>query len=636
MTVPPNGATWRRGSKAGPVAAWTTLRWNPTALPGDLLDEESMALIDKLIDPEDRALYRRVIMENATAHWRGYAISMGLLLMVSGSTAAMAWIMRDVINGLFVDKDLGAIRLIAMMVVGIFLIRGIATFGNAVILTKIGNHIIAALQKRLFDHLLRQDARFYDRFSLGDVYVRFGGGVSSIRSMIELLILSLGRDIVSLTSLVAVMMIQNPVLSLISVLIAPPAILGVGWLSRRVKALTRESIHAGARIMDRVREVYQGARVVKAFTLEDHIGGKMHEQILHVRSLANQTVRYSTLTVPMMDILGGAAIGSVIAFAGWRMTEGAADPGAFVSFLTALLLAYEPARRLARLKVQLDAQSVNIKLMYGFLDEPATEVDLGRRTGVDLSAGAEGAAIRLRDVQFAYGDRPALNGLTLDAPGGKVTALVGASGAGKTTVFEMLTRFRIPDSGTITLGGHAIEDLGLADLRSNIALVGQQTFLFSGSIHENIRMGRLDATDAEIEEAARAANAHEFIIDRPGGYENVITDESGLSGGERQRVAIARAMLRSAPILLLDEATSALDAESEARVQEALARLMVGRTTLVIAHRLATIRNADVIHVMDAGQVVESGTHDELLTRGGFYTKLHDLQFGKAETAEDV
>ncbi|MEM1160082.1 MAG: ABC transporter ATP-binding protein [Pseudomonadota bacterium] len=584
-----------------------------------------MSLLDRVVSPEIRVLYRRLLWDGARMHWRGYAVAIGLLLVVSVATAAMAWVMKDVINELFVDRRADMIRWIALGVIAIFLVRGLATYGNAVILSRIGNRIVARLQQRLFSHLLRQNAEFYDTHTLGDVMARFNGAAASARAAIDLLIVSVGRDAVSLIGLVAVMVLQNPAMSLIAVVIAPPAVLAVGWLTKQVKTITRASIDANARITTRVREVYQGARVVKAFTLEDHLGDEMNREIQEVRELANQTVRYSTLTVPMMDILGGVAVGSVIAFAGWQIASGAEDPGTFFSFLTALLLAYEPARRLARFQVQLQALMVGVELMYGFLDRPATEVDLDAKQAGPMGTGA----VRLTDVHFAYEARPALDGLTLEAEQGQVTALVGASGAGKSTVFEMLTRFRIPDRGDIEFCGRPIESLGLADLRRNTAVVGQQTFLFAGTIRENIRFGRLDATDAEVEEAAKAANAHAFIMDRPRGYDSRINDDGGLSGGERQRIAIARAMLRDAPVLLLDEATSALDAESEARVKEALGRLMQNRTTLVIAHRLATVREASMIHVMDAGKVVESGSHDALLARNGVYANLYRLQFGK-------
>lgn len=588
-----------------------------------------MALIDQIISEQSRENYRRLLLDGARQHWKGYAVAIGLLLVVSWSTAMMAYIMKDVINELVDNKDAVLVLWIAGAVIGLFLVRGFATFLNAVILTKIGNKIVAGLQERLFSHLLQQDTEFYDQHSLGDVMVRFSGTANSARAAIELLIMSLGRDLVSLIGLIAVMFIQDFYLSLIVLLVGPPAAIAVGWLTKRVKEIAYRTLTATVRITNGVKEVFLGARIVKAFKLEGFMYGKMSDLVHDVRRLSDESIKYQTATVPMMDILGGLAVGSVIAYAGWQVSTGSQDLGTIVSFIAALLMAYEPARRLARFQLQLNTHMVGVEVMYAFLDSPAGSPP--NQGAAPLEPGPR--AIALKDVEFAYGETPALKGLSLDCPAGKVTALVGASGAGKSTVFDLIERFRTPQSGTVEIDGRDIQDMNLEDLREIIAMVNQQTFLFSGSMRENIRFGRLGASDAEVEEAAKAANAHDFIMARPGGYDSEIADDgSGLSGGERQRIAIARAMLRDAPILLLDEATSALDAETEVRIQEAFGRLMTGRTTLVIAHRLATVRNAHVIHVMDRGKLLESGTHDELIALGGHYAYLYDLQFREPET----
>ncbi|MEM7685246.1 MAG: ABC transporter ATP-binding protein [Pseudomonadota bacterium] len=592
-----------------------------------------MALLNQIISRESRENYRRLLLDGARQHWKGYAMAIGLLLVVSWSTAMMAYIMKDVINELVENEDAVLVAWIAAAVTGLFLVRGFATYLNAVILMRIGNKIVARLQERLFNHLLQQDTEFYDQHSLGDVMIRFNGTANAARAAIELLIVSLGRDLVSLIGLIIVMFIQDFYLSLIVLLIGPLAALAVGWLTKRVKEIAYRMLTATVRITDGVKELFLGARIVKAFKLEDHMYEKMSSLVHDVRRLSDDAIKYQTATVPMMDILGGLAVGSVIAYAGWQVATGSQDLGTIVSFIAALLMAYEPARRLARFQVQLNTHMVGVEIMYTFLDSPAGSPP--HQGSAPVAPGPR--AIALKDVVFAYGETPALNGLSIACPAGKVTALVGASGAGKSTVFDLIERFRSPQSGTVEIDGRDIADTNLADLREIIAMVNQQTYLFSGSIRENIRFGRLNATDAEVEAAARAANAHEFIAARPGGYDNEIAnDGSGLSGGERQRIAIARAILRDAPILLLDEATSALDAETEARIQEAFARLMKGRTTLVIAHRLSTVRNAHVIHVLDRGKLLESGTHDELIERGGHYAYLYDLQFREPDKGAET
>ena len=592
-----------------------------------------MALLDQIISRESRENYRRLLLDGARQHWKGYAMAIGLLLVVSWSTAMMAYIMKDVINELVENEDAVLVAWIAAAVTGLFLVRGFATYLNAVILMRIGNKIVARLQERLFNHLLQQDTEFYDQHSLGDVMIRFNGTANAARAAIELLIVSLGRDLVSLIGLIIVMFIQDFYLSLIVLLIGPLAALAVGWLTKRVKEIAYRMLTATVRITDGVKELFLGARIVKAFKLEDHMYEKMSSLVHDVRRLSDDAIKYQTATVPMMDILGGLAVGSVIAYAGWQVATGSQDLGTIVSFIAALLMAYEPARRLARFQVQLNTHMVGVEIMYTFLDSPAGSPP--HQGSAPVAPGPR--AIALKDVVFAYGETPALNGLSIACPAGKVTALVGASGAGKSTVFDLIERFRSPQSGSVEIDGRDIADTNLADLREIIAMVNQQTYLFSGSIRENIRFGRLIATDAEVEAAARAANAHEFIVARPGGYDSEIAnDGSGLSGGERQRIAIARAILRDAPLLLLDEATSALDAETEARIQEAFARLMKGRTTLVIAHRLSTVRNAHVIHVLDRGKLLESGTHDELIERGGHYAYLYDLQFREPDTGAET
>ncbi len=578
-----------------------------------------------LNDPDGSVqLIKRLVLENARQYARRYAIAFVFMALVAASTAASAWIMKDVINEVFINRDQQMIYLIAAAVMIIFTVKGIATYGQTVILSRIGNAIVADCQRRLFARVLEQDLAFHDRMPLGELATRMQHNTAAARSVIDMIVVTLGRDVLTIVGLVTVMIVQDPVLSSFALLVMPPAVIGVSALVKRVRKHAKSQFVSTARILSVVQESALGVRIVKAFGAESRMDEAMTVAVADVEKQANKIASLTARTSPLMETLGGFAVAGVILYGGFSVVQRGQDPGAFFAFITALLLAYDPAKRLARLHVNLNNSLVGVRLMFELIDDDPVLKDSPVAVALEVSGGE----IRFDEVHFSYGESAALNGLSLTAAAAQTTALVGASGAGKSTLFSLIERFYDPREGQVLVDGQDISTVRVASLRAKIAFVTQDTFLFDGSLRENIAVGRPDASEEDIIQAAQDANAHEFIMSLPGGYEASAGEGGGnLSGGQRQRIAIARAMLRDAPILLLDEATSALDAESEAKVQTALTRLMEGRTTLVIAHRLSTVRHADQIHVLDKGQLIESGTHASLYAHDGIYRRLCDLQF---------
>lgn len=580
-------------------------------------------------DPEGTVqTVKRLLSENIRDYLPRYLLAFLFMGLVAASTAASAWIMKDVINEVFINRDKMMIYIIAGAVIFIFTIKGASTYGQMVVLSRVGNAIVADLQQKLFRRLTEQDLAYFDRMSLPELAIRVNTGAASARAVIELIVLSLGRDVLTLIGLIAVMIIQDPVMSLLALVIMPPIVIAVSVLVRRVKTYAKRQVVSNAKIGATLQETVLGVRIVKAFGLEPVMHKRMAGSVAEVQHQSNKIASLMARTSPLMETLGGFAIALVIFYGGYSVVEMGKDPGAFFAFITALLLAYDPARRLARLNVDLSKKVVGARLMYELIDEQPELEQIDNAPELKV----EGGQVNLDDVHFSYGEGAALNGLTFVAESGRTTALVGASGAGKSTVFALIERFYDPQSGDISIDGQPIKSVSSESLRKHIAYVGQDSYLFNISLRDNIAVGMPSATQAEIEAAAKAANAHDFISDLPDGYDSLAGEGGGrLSGGQKQRIAIARAMLRDAPILLLDEATSALDAESEAKIQTALEKLMVGRTTLVIAHRLSTVRHAHKIHVMDQGRVIESGTHDELFEHDGIYRRLCELQFQSAK-----
>jgi len=585
-----------------------------TELPKKITDDPYGAAI----------LVRRLISEQGAAYWRRYLFAFVMMGIAAGATALSAYVLGQIINKAYVDKDVHGIVTLSGVTLLLFMVKGVATYGHQVILSKISNAILANNQRRLFAKLMNESVGFFSERHSSEFLARLTSGAFSVTQVLNLLINALGRDFLLLIGLVVVMLMQDPYMALLGFAVAPPAMLVLRKLVKRIKGLAHNQFTGTADILETMQESLQGIRTVKAFTLEQTMRERIDASISAVEKNANKMARVSNRSSPLMETLGGFAVAGGLMYGGYSVVALGATPGQFFSFLTAFLMAYEPAKRLARLNIELNSNLIGARKLLEIVDSPSSEPLDDDKPALRLTD----ARVELRDLSFAYRpNEPVITRMSFVAEPGKVTALVGPSGGGKSTVLALLLRFYEASEGDILIDGQSISGVSRRSLRQQTAYVGQDVYLFRDTIAANIAFGKVGATKDEIVAAAQAACAHEFIMGFPLGYDTPVGEHgTQLSGGQRQRVAVARALIKNAPIILLDEATAALDSESEQQVQEAIEHLCQNRTTIVIAHRLHTIMHADAILVVEGGEIVERGRHDDLLRRGGRYASFFRIQ----------
>ncbi len=568
----------------------------------------------------------RLFRDNFRAQAFNYTIAMIAMIVVAATTALTAWMMNDIITSIMETGDKVQVLIVSASVAAIFVVKGIATYVQTVWLGKAGNSIVALQQRKLFASILSHSVSFFSGSNSSDLLMRVTMSAQGARKVLDTIVTGFVRDLLTLIGLVFVMFYQQPVLSLFSLVVGPVALFGVRRILSYVRDIMASEMTGQAEIIKTIQETSSGIRVVKAFDLEAKVSDRMSSAVRSVENRRNQIRRLEAATSPLMETLAGFAIASVVALSAFDFFgPSQTSAGQLMSFITAVFMAYDPAKRLAKMRVNIETGMRRVELMYQVLDRP---IDLVELTGAQPLPDGPGR-VKLSDVSFEYSvGQPILQDLTIDFEPGKTTALVGPSGGGKSTIVNLIMRMYDPNQGKVEIDDVNLRNVTFGSLRRNISFIGQDTFLFDGTIYDNIKIGREEAKESQIVAAAIAANAHDFISELPDGYGTEVGENgSNLSGGQRQRISIARAILRDSPILLMDEATSALDSGSEFLIQEALRNFTEDRTTIVIAHRLSTVLNADRIFVIERGRVVEQGNLEELLELNGLFRTLYDHQF---------
>lgn len=556
-------------------------------------------------------------------YWKTYALMGGLVIVASGATAMSAWLVSDVVNNIFVQKNGAYLFPLVAVVVIVFIAKGLSTYWETQLGARIANDIVADVQRRLFAHFLKQRLSFFETYSSDDLTMRVNQGAASFSTILNRVIVNGVRDVFTVLALFVVMIAQDAALTAICFLGAPLVFLAVNRVLGRIKALMQQEMRTFADLNKYVREIVQGGKVIKSYTVEPLIAGQANDAIGSIRTLSNRIAALNNAPIPIIDTVGGVGVALTILYAGYRTVYTAYDAGAFMSFVTALLMATDPMRRLSQIRVSLKTALVGVSMVNEVLKDDRSETSGDLR----VAANGGGTGVRFRDVEFAYHPgEPVLKGFSLDVEPGEMVALVGPSGAGKSTVFSLLLRFYDHQKGAILIGDRPIEALSTRSLRGAISYVGQTNFIFAGSLRDNLTLG-YPVPESRITAACQAVGLHQHIDGLPRGYDTPVGELGALiSGGQAQRLNIARAIIKDAPILLLDEVTSALDADNEELVR-AYMHAQVGRKTiLVIAHRLSTIRQANRIALVENGRVQSFGSHQDLIAGNDYYERMATLQ----------